>query len=149
MNKIEIALQNLRPGVDWVLPGEQILSNVQWPIGIEPPTQAEVDAEVQRLLLERSIQRGEAALSAAIQAHIDAPAKAWGYDDARSAVSYVGDAYPRFDAEGQAIKAFRSDCWRVAGIVRASVLAGTRQPPTIEEMLALLPDQPTRPEVAP
>jgi hypothetical protein len=40
------ALSALRPGVLWVLPGEEILENVQWPTGIQPPTQAEVDAEI-------------------------------------------------------------------------------------------------------
>jgi hypothetical protein len=142
---IEMALQNLRPEIAWVLPGESILANVQWPSGVVPPTQAEVDAEVARITLERTQTRQQVALTAAIRAYIDAPAKAWDYDDAKSAVGYVGDAYAPFDAEGQAIKAFRSECWRVAGIVRSAVLAGERTMPTVEEMLALLPSVPSRP----
>jgi hypothetical protein len=84
----------------------------------------------------------------AIQAYIDAPAIAWGYDDARSAVSYVGDSFPRFDAEGQAIKVFRSDCWRIADLIRESVLAGERVLPSVDEMLAMLPEPPARPGAA-
>lgn len=143
---LELALQNLRPGIAWVLPGEPTLANVQWPDGVVPPTQAEVDAEVARITLERTQSRQQVALTAAIQVYIDEPAKAWGYDDAKSAVGYVGDDYPRFNAEGLAIKAFRSDCWRVAGVVRSAVLAGERVAPTVAEMLAMLPQQPARPQ---
>jgi hypothetical protein len=143
---IGVALQNLRPGVDWVLPGEQVLANVEWPEGITPPTQAEVDAEVARITLERSLSRQQVALTNAIQAYIDAPAKAWGYDDAKSAVGYVGDDYPRFNAEGLAIRAFRSACWQMADQVRAEVIAGERPAPSVAELLAILPQQPARPQ---
>jgi hypothetical protein len=91
--------------------------------------------------------QAEALLSAAIQAHIDAPAKAWGYDDARSAVSYVGDPFPAFNAEGVAIQTFRSECWAMAREVQQEVLAGERAMPTVAEMLALLPQAPERPTV--
>ena len=147
MMYLELALQNLRPDVAWVLPGDQILANVRWPAGVVPPTQAEVDAEVARIALERTQSRQQSALSAAIQSHIDAPAKAWGYDDARSAVSYVGDPFPAFNAEGVAIMNFRSACWATSREVKEAVLAGERGMPTVSEMLALLPQAPERPTV--
>lgn len=87
----------------------------------------------------------KAALESAVQAHIDAPAQAWGYDDARAAVTYVGDPFPRFHAEGVAIRAFRSACWVAAHQLDADVAAGHRAPPTIDELLALLPAAPARP----
>jgi hypothetical protein len=147
MSHFEAALSSLRPGVAWVLPGEQVLANVEWPEGIAPPTQAEVDAEVARLTTERTQSRQQLALTAAIQAYVDAPAQAWGYDDARSAVSYVGDPFPAFNAEGVAILNFRSECWAMARVVQQEVMAGERAMPTVAEMLALLPEVPERPTV--
>jgi hypothetical protein len=51
---IEIALQNLRQGVAWELTGEPVLANVKWPEGIQPPTQAEIDAEIDALKTARA-----------------------------------------------------------------------------------------------
>ena len=61
----EIALQNLRPNVAWVLPGEQTLVNVKWPAGVQPPTQTEVDAEIAALTTAKAaaiVQRDALAL---------------------------------------------------------------------------------------
>lgn len=77
------------------------------------------------------------------QDHLDATAHAWGYDDIRSACSYVGDPYPRFHAEGTALRNWRSAVW-------AYLDAASTQPlpdplPTMEEFSALLPAIPQRP----
>ena len=88
-----------------------------------------------------------AALTAAVQSYIDAPAQAWGYDDARSAVTYLGDPHPQFDAEAVAIRDFRSACWVTAGQIRDAVLAGTRPEPDREALLLELPGVPARPSV--
>jgi hypothetical protein len=88
-----------------------------------------------------------AAMTGVVQAHIDAPAKAWGYDNAGSAVTYVGDPNAQFDAEGKAMRAFRSACWVAAGAMRKAVEAGTRAAPSEAEVLAALPTAPTRPSV--
>jgi predicted membrane-bound mannosyltransferase len=90
----------------------------------------------------------KAMLTSAIQAYVDAPAKAWGYDDAKSAVTYVGDPYAPFNAEGVAIQNFRSDCWALARMVEQAVMVGERAMPTLEELLALMPEPPDRPVVA-
>jgi hypothetical protein len=76
------------------------------------------------------------------QRHMDAFSVTWGYDDIRSAVSYVGDPYPRFDAEGTALRNWRSEVW-------AYLDANQTLPdplPTQAEFIALLPAPPTRPE---
>jgi hypothetical protein len=62
---LELALQNLRPGVPWVLPGDQILANVKWPTDVVPPTQAEVYAEIVALTTAKAaanVQRDALAL---------------------------------------------------------------------------------------
>jgi hypothetical protein len=77
---------------------------------------------------------------AATQAHLDAHAQAWGYDDLKSACTYVGDPYPRFNAEGTVLRNWRSDVWAFLDtVVIPEVL------PTVEEFLALLPVAPARP----
>lgn len=81
-----------------------------------------------------------ARLTAAVQAHLDAAAKAAGYDSIYTAVSYADEpAVPKFQAEGQAFRAWRSIVWDAANSVRAAVEAGTRQIPTAAELIAELP----------
>lgn len=139
------ALSALRPNVAWTLPGDELLANVVWPAGVVPPTQAEVDAAILFATNEDAATRARSALTTAIQAYVDAPAKNWGYDSAASAVGYVGDPYPTFNAEGAAILAFRSACWAVARDVEKAVRSGARTMPTLEAMLAMLPAAPARP----
>ena len=88
-----------------------------------------------------------ARMTQVVQTYIDAPAKSWGYDDAKSAVGYVGDPFPKFHLEGLAIRLFRSQCWQISGQIQAEVAAGMREVPTEAELLADLPDAPARPEV--
>ena len=78
------------------------------------------------------------------QSHMDAYARSWGYDDIRSAVSYVGDPYPRFAAEGLAMRNWRSAVWAYLDTASADPLPDPL--PTREEFLALLPPPPNRPE---
>lgn len=77
---------------------------------------------------------------AAVQRRIDALAQSWGYDDARSACTYVGDPFARFDAEGRAIRDWRSACW-----VAAAVAASDPAVLSIDDLLAQLPALPQRP----
>lgn len=77
------------------------------------------------------------------QAWMDAYALSWGYDDLRSAASYVGDPFARFAAEGLALRNWRSAVW---AYLDAAVAAPLPDPlPTREEFLGLLPAPPTRP----
>jgi hypothetical protein len=81
-----------------------------------------------------------------IQQYVDDAAKAWGYDSAMSAVTYVGDPEPRFNAEGLAIRAFRSACWVSADAIKAAVIRGEMMTPSREELIAMLPPKPERPQ---
>lgn len=80
------------------------------------------------------------AMRTAIQAHMDAAAQGYGYDDVKAAVTYADEpAVPKFQAEGQAFRAWRSLVWAHAYGVLDEVQAGTRPQPTVEELLAELP----------
>lgn len=77
----------------------------------------------------------------AVQRHMDASAKAAGYDDIKSAVTYADEpAVLRFQAEGQAFRAWRSLCWAKCYEVQADVEAGNRQIPTEAQLIAELPE---------
>lgn len=75
----------------------------------------------------------ERALLRAVQRHIDAQARALGYDDVAAAVSYADEpAVARYQAEGQALRAWRSKVWEAALAAQGSVK-------TPEDLLATLP----------
>ena len=74
----------------------------------------------------------------AIQATLDDAAKAKGYDDIVSACSYAG--YPNvFQSEAIAFGQWRANVWAYGYAELDKVMAGTRQVPTIPEILAELP----------
>lgn len=74
-----------------------------------------------------------------IQGMMDQAAKEKGYDDIKSAVTYVDDDDPVFDAEGRAFKSWRSSVWRTCYRILADVESGNRPEPTTAELLAELP----------
>lgn len=74
----------------------------------------------------------------AVQVHLDAAAKAAGYDSILSACSYAGYANP-FQAEGQSFVVWRGSVWEYCYAQLALVQAGTRTAPTIDELIAELP----------
>lgn len=85
----------------------------------------------------------KAELTAAVQAHMDAAARAAGYDDIKSAVTYAEEpAVPKFQQEGQAFRAWRSLCWAACYEVMADVQTGSRSVPTADELIADLPALP-------
>lgn len=76
-----------------------------------------------------------------IQAHMDAAAREYGYDDIKAAVTYADEpAVPKFQAEGRAFRAWRSLVWAHAYGVLDAVQAGDREQPTADELLAELPE---------
>jgi hypothetical protein len=82
----------------------------------------------------------EAALTRAVQAHLDAQARALGYDDIKSAVTYAEEpAVPKFQAEGQALRAWRSHVWAACIDVLQAVRSGSRAMPAATGLIAELP----------
>ena len=110
--------------------GNKVLVTVPPPEPVPPPVPTEAQI--------RATYIGYA------QAHMDAYARTWGYDDIRSAVSYVGDPHPRFDAEGTKLRNWRSGVWVFLDAASSEPLPDPL--PTRDEFLALLPAPPVRPE---
>jgi hypothetical protein len=74
----------------------------------------------------------------AVQLRLDTQAQAWGYDNIFTACTYADEpAVPQFQAEGQALRAWRSQTW---SLCYANVDA-----PSLDALLALLPAPPARP----
>ena len=79
-------------------------------------------------------------LTAAVQSHMDEQARACGYDDIKSAVTYADEpAVPKFQAEGQVFREWRSMCWGHCYGVLDAMNAGEREIPTSAELIAELP----------
>lgn len=76
----------------------------------------------------------------AVGLHIDQEAQALGYDDVSTAVTYADEpAVLKFQQEGQALRAWRSQVWTAYYSILADVERGSRSEPTVEELIAELP----------
>jgi len=81
-----------------------------------------------------------AAIAAAVQAHMDDAAKAAGYDDIKSAVTYADEpVVPKFQLDGIAFRAWRSLVWEKCYSLLAQVKSGEIEPMTAEQVIAELP----------
>jgi hypothetical protein len=78
--------------------------------------------------------------TAAVQNMLDTKASERGYDGIRSAVSYIDDENVILAAEADACKTWRSRVWTKCYEVMAEVQTGQMAPPTIEELIAVLPE---------
>lgn len=76
----------------------------------------------------------------AVQAQLDSAARARGYDSLFTAISYAEEpAVPRFQADGQAFRRWRSLVWDYAHTELNAVLAGEKPQPDLDTFLAGLP----------
>lgn len=90
-----------------------------------------------------TVQQRISAVEAAVQDHLDAQARARGYDDIRSAVTYAEEpAVPKFQAEGQALRAWRSMVWQRCYQILADFQAGIIPEPDAAGVIAMLPPAP-------
>lgn len=78
-------------------------------------------------------------LTDAVQAHMNAEAQKLRYDDIFTAISYEGDANPKFAAEASAFKAWRSSVWTLCYQILDDVIEGKRPVPTAEQLINELP----------
>lgn len=75
-----------------------------------------------------------------VQKYLDDTARTRGYDDIKTAVTYADEpAVPKFQAEGQALRAWRSLVWDYCYAQLSLVQAGQRSIPTPDEAVAELP----------
>ena len=81
----------------------------------------------------------------AIQVYLDEIARSWGYDSILSAATYAScSIIPRFKAEGTVLANFRDLVWD-SGYQLLAAHAADAQPPAIADIIAALPNAPTRP----
>ena len=107
------------------------------PAHLVPITEAEADAI---RFPPPTKEQQEAAVVAAVQSHLDAPAHALGYDDIKTAVTYADEpSVPLFQQQGQAFRSWRSLVWAKCYTVLAQVDSGSIPAPTIDELVAMLP----------
>lgn len=99
--------------------------------------QGTVTTAEQKRAAERA--RIETEYSAAIQAHMDAFARSHKYDSIHTGATYAGDPDPKFAAEGAAMRDWRSAVWVYSAAELNKVLTGQRPRPTVDEILAELP----------
>lgn len=94
---------------------------------IQEPTAEEKNAQIQ------------AQLTNVVQHVLDNEAQKLNYDSCLSVCSYVDTGVSKFDDEGKAFRAWRSAVWAKGYEILNAVLAGEREIPTEEELLAELP----------
>lgn len=75
----------------------------------------------------------------AVQAYLDKTAQSRDYDNTYTCLSYLSSTDAVWNREANAFNAWRDQVWRKCHEVLNAVLAGEIAPPTVEELLALLP----------
>ena len=88
---------------------------------------------------EEIIEQTKKQLTDAVQSWMDKIAQTRGYDNIHTACSYVNSTDEIFAAEGAACLAWRDTVWRTCYAMLDEVLAGLREIPTPEELIAELP----------
>lgn len=78
-------------------------------------------------------------LTIAVQAHLDNKARERNYDGILSMCTYVTSTNPKFAAEGQAGVEWRDDVWEYCYQVLRGCELGTRNIPTVDELISELP----------
>jgi hypothetical protein len=85
----------------------------------------------------------QALLTDTVQSLMDTKAQSYHYDDLTTAVTYAEEpSVPKFQEEGQAFRAWRSQVWATAYSILGEVQAGHRSFPTVAEVPSLLPPFP-------
>lgn len=87
----------------------------------------------------KAFASAQAQLTVAVQAYLDATARARSYDSALSCVSYIDSTVAVYRAESAAMRDWRDAVWQRCYELLAEVQAGTRPIPTESELIALLP----------
>jgi hypothetical protein len=107
-------------------------------IGVQPPADA-LPADPGPTP-EQAAGKAKAEFVSQAQTLLDMVAKGWGYDNVFSACTYADEpSVPKFQAEGQALRQYRSQFWAAAYALNPG------PGDTVQSLLAQLPDPPARP----
>lgn len=88
-----------------------------------------------------ALARHQATVTAAIDAHVEAQARALGYNSAAHLASYVASGVPEWAAEATAFVTWRDDVWTAAlGMLADAQASG--EVPSVEDAIGTLPDFP-------
>lgn len=79
-------------------------------------------------------------LTDAVQHVLDSKAQELLYDNCLSVCSYIDTGVQKFDAEGKAFRAWRSQVWAKGYEILAQVQSGEREIPSEENLIAELPE---------
>lgn len=104
-----------------------------------PEEIAEIDARKAAAAASAAAET-EARYSAAVQDRLDAFARARGYDSILSACTYATSTVPRFAADAARAVSLRDETWDSCYSILADVEAGQRAVPTLDELIAELPE---------
>ena len=92
------------------------------------------------VLQEEFLASTKSQLISAIQSMLDEKAKERGYDSILSLCTYATSPNKKFADEGQAGVSWRDEVWAKGFTILADVEGGERAIPTVDELLAELPD---------
>ena len=92
------------------------------------------------VLQEEFLASTKSRLTSAIQSMLDDKAKERNYDSILSLCSYATSPTAKFSDEGQAGVSWRDEVWAKGYAILADVESGSRAIPTVDELLAELPD---------
>lgn len=109
---------------------------------IAAPGELQPDANGRPVKIMRQPTTDEiiASLTRAVQRHLDSAARAAGYDDIRTAVTYADEpAVSKFQHEGRAFRAWRSRVWSACNDVIAAAQSGQHAMPSADDLIAELP----------
>ena len=96
---------------------------------VKSPADLEAEAQV----------RAMASITHAIDAHVEAQAKALDYNSAAHLASYVASSVPEWASEAQAFVAWRDSVWQAAIAMLADAEA-SGEAPSVEDVIAALPE---------
>ena len=75
----------------------------------------------------------------AVQAYLDQTAQSRDYDNTYTCLSYLSSTDEIWNREAHAFNAWRDQVWRKCHEILNEVITGTITPPTVAELIALLP----------
>lgn len=113
--------------------GSWEIRSVPVPVGVKA---TEAAAQVTRVIT--TLEHANA-LSAAVQQHLDATARAHRFNDIAEAVTYASSPVPKYYGQGRAFTALRDHTWALVEPIIDDIAAGKIDPIKLPELAAKLP----------